>query len=109
MVKDRIIFGASDCKLYCFDLTGYKLWEFETGGKIWSSPASSENDKLLFFGGLDSYIYGVNFYTGNQEWKFPTMGSIDSSPCVADGKLFIGSRDGILYSFEKNIELAYIS
>ncbi|MGI0021932.1 MAG: PQQ-binding-like beta-propeller repeat protein, partial [Nitrososphaeraceae archaeon] len=109
LVKDRIIFGTSDHRLYCFDMTGSKLWEFETGGKIWSSPVCSEHDKLLFFGGLDSYIYGINFYTGNQEWKFPTMGSIDSSPCVADGMLFVGSRDGILYSFEKHVEPAYIS
>jgi len=109
LVKDRIIFGTSDCRLYCFDMTGSKLWEFETGGKIWSSPASSEHDKVLFFGGLDSYIYGINFYNGNQEWKFPTMGSIDSSPCIADGMLFVGSRDGILYCFEKHIEPAYIS
>jgi outer membrane protein assembly factor BamB len=109
LVKNRIIFGTSDHRLYCFDMTGSKLWEFETGGKIWASPVCSEHDKLLFIGGLDSHIYGINFYSGKQQWKFPTMGSIDSSPCVADAMLFVGSRDGILYSFEKYVEPSYIS
>jgi outer membrane protein assembly factor BamB len=108
LVKDRIIFGTSECQLYCFTLTGSKVWEFETAGKIWSSPSTSEYDRLLFFGSLDSFIYGVNFYSGKQEWKFPTMDSIDSSPCLSDGMLFVGSRDGILYCFERYRELAYI-
>jgi len=101
LIKDRIIFGTSDCRIYCFNLDGSKIWEFKTGDKIWSSPSTSENEKMLFFGGLDSYIYGINSYTGKQEWKFPTMGSIDSSPCLADGMLFVGSRDSILYCFEQ--------
>jgi outer membrane protein assembly factor BamB len=108
LVKDRIVFGTSDCRLYCFNLEGSKIWEFETGGKIWSSPSTSEYDNLLFFGGLDSFIYGINSYTGKQEWKFPTMGSIDSSPCLADGMLFIGSRDAILYCFERYRDPTYI-
>jgi outer membrane protein assembly factor BamB len=59
LVKDRIIFGTSDHKLYCFNLIGSKLWDFQTAGKIWSSPSTSEFDRLLFFGGLDSFIYGM--------------------------------------------------
>jgi hypothetical protein len=108
LVRDRIIFGTSDCRLYCFTLAGSKTWQFETAGKIWSSPSTSEYDRLLFFGGLDSFIYGINFYTGKQEWKFPTMGSIDSSPCLSNGMLFVGSRDGILYCFESYREPSYI-
>ena len=100
LVKDKVMFGTSDCKLYCFNLIGSKMWDFETAGKIWSSPSSSEFDRLMFFGGLDTFIYGINSTTGKQEWKFPTMGAIDSSPCISNGMLFVGSRDGILYCFE---------
>lgn len=102
LVKDRIVFGTSEHRLYCFNLIGSKLWDFQTAGRIWSSPCTSEFDRLLFFGGLDSFIYGINFFTGKQEWKFPTMSGIDSSPCISNGMLFIGSRDGILYCFERH-------
>jgi hypothetical protein len=27
------------------------------------------------------------------------MGMVDSSPCIADGHLFMASRDGLLYVF----------
>jgi outer membrane protein assembly factor BamB len=75
------------------------IWEFETGDRIWSSPAITENSEVLFFGSLDSHIYGLDIYTGIQTWKFPTMNIIDSSPCIASNMLFIGGRDGILYVF----------
>jgi len=107
-VKDKVMFGTSDCTLYCFDLIGSKIWEFKTVGKIWSSPSSSEFGKLMFFGGLDSYIYDINSSTGKQEWKFPTMDDIDSSPCLSNGMLFIGSRDGVLYCFERYRDPSYI-
>lgn len=108
LAKDKVVFGTSDCSLYCFSKVGSKIWEFETGGKIWSSPSSSEYDRLMFFGGLDSFIYGINSSTGKQEWKFPTMGAIDSSPCISNGMLFVGSRDGILYCFERYRDPSYI-
>jgi outer membrane protein assembly factor BamB len=108
LVKDKVIFGTSDCNLYCFNLLGSKIWNFETAGKIWSSPSTSEFERVLFFGGLDSFIYGINSSTGKQEWKFPTMGSIDSSPCISNGMLFIGSRDGIMYCFERYRDPSYI-
>lgn len=80
-------------------MDGLKLWEFETGDKIWSSTVLTEGDGRLFFGSLDSHIYGVNSKDGTQIWKFPTMNVVDSSGCIANNMLFIGGRDGLLYVF----------
>ena len=38
---------------------------------------------------------------GHQEkvWEFEAASSIVASPSVADGKIYIGTEDGILYCF----------
>jgi outer membrane protein assembly factor BamB len=63
---------------------------------------------VLFFGSLDSHIYGLDISTGSQLWKFPTMDIVDSSPCIASNMLFIGSRDGLLYAFGLQTSASYI-
>jgi outer membrane protein assembly factor BamB len=109
ILKDRVFFASSDKKIYCLScINGSKLWEFETGDRIWSSPALTENDGVLFFGSLDSHIYGLDISTGSQLWKFPTMDIVDSSPCIASNMLFIGSRDGLLYAFGLPTSVSYI-
>jgi outer membrane protein assembly factor BamB len=95
--------------MYCLScINGSRLWEFETGDRIWSSPALAENDGVLFFGSLDSHIYGLDISTGSQLWKFPTMDIVDSSPCIASNMLFIASRDGLLYAFGLQTSTSYI-
>jgi outer membrane protein assembly factor BamB len=37
------------------------------------------------------------------------MDMIDSSPCIAGGILYVGSRDGYLYSFDQGDKISYIS
>jgi len=37
---------------------------------------------------------------GTQKWVFSTGGAIHSSPAVADGTVFVGSRDGKLYALD---------
>ena len=76
---------------------------------IWSSPAITKNDEMLFFGSLDSHIYGLDVIKGSQIWKFPTMNIIDSSPCIASHMLFVGGRDGLLYAFGSREIPSYIS
>jgi outer membrane protein assembly factor BamB len=100
LFKDRVYIGSSDQKMYCLDSDmGSTIWEFATGGKIWSSPVIAKNNEVLFFCSLDSHVYGLDVTNGNLTWKFPTMDMIDSSPCIAKSMLFVGSRDGLLYAF----------
>src|SRR6266704_506585 len=33
-------------------------------------------------------------------WSFKTGGAVESSPLVLDGKVFVGSSDGILYALD---------
>ena len=54
-------------------------------------PSISEYDGIVFFGSLDSHIYGIDINTGRQTWKFPTMNIIDSSAAIASSMIFIGS------------------
>lgn len=108
-IKDKVFFATSDKKLYCFQMKdGSKIWDFETGNKIWSSPSISEYDSIVFFGSLDSHIYGLDINTGRQTWKFPTMNIIDSSAAIASSMMFMGSRDGLLYVFGSGSTPPYI-
>ena len=107
--KDKVFFAASDKRIYCFRVKdGSRMWDFETGDKIWSSPSVSEYDSIMFFGSLDSHIYGIDINTGQQTWKFPTMNIVDASAAIASNMMFIGSRDGLLYVFGTETAPSYI-
>ena len=109
IIKDKAFFAASDNKIYCLQKNnGSKVWDFETAGRIWSSPSIAEYDNVLFFGSLDAHIYGLDIDTGMQTWKFPTMSMIDSSAAIANNMLFMASRDGLLYVFGSEMTPTYI-
>ena len=38
--------------------------------------------------------------TGRQIWKYATDGQVNSSPAVANGSLYVGSVDGMVYSID---------
>jgi outer membrane protein assembly factor BamB len=73
-------------------------WTFETGGKVYSSPALA--DGLLVFGSGDGNVYAVDAETGAERWRFETEGAVHSSPLVADGSVYVVSHDGNLYALD---------
>jgi len=75
-----------------------KVWEFETGDSVWSSPAVINN--YVYFGSDDHRLYAIDAITGEEAWHISTEGKITSSPAVADGIIYIGSHDGKLYAIE---------
>jgi outer membrane protein assembly factor BamB len=107
-----LFFGSGDGHLYAVDpRSGKPRWRFATGGRVRSSPAVA--DGRLFVGSADGTLYALDVASGRELWRFDTEGhalesatfgfdrrTIQASPAVADGRVFIGSRDGFLYAVD---------
>ncbi|XP_062899156.1 beta-alanine-activating enzyme isoform X1 [Mobula hypostoma] len=82
------------------------LWQFSTGGPIFSSPCIfnlSATDQKIIFGSYDSFVYCLN-EDGNLEWKFETTKQVYAVPFIFpnsdfhDGTLVaVISTDGSLW------------
>ena len=81
-------------------VAGDKLWEFETGDGVHSSPAIG-SDGTVYVGAFDHKLYAINGKTGDKLWEFRTGDYVDSSPAIgSDGTVYVGSVDGKLYAIK---------
>ncbi len=99
VAQGKVYFGGSDGKVYALDAaTGDRQWEFETGDKIWSTPAIDGD--TLFIGSFDNKLYALNVADGSKKWEFETEGAIAATPLVYDNTVYIGSFDRYLYAVD---------
>jgi outer membrane protein assembly factor BamB len=70
-----------------------RAFTVSTRGPVISSPVMV-ND-TVFVGSRDSSVYA--FVRGKKLWEFKSHGWIDATPTLHVGKVFAGSRDGLLY------------
>jgi hypothetical protein len=76
----------------------HQLWEFETGGVVYSSPAIG-SDGTVYVGSWDNKLYAINGTSGVKLWEFETGGNVSSSPAIgSDGTVYVGSQDKKLYA-----------
>ncbi len=54
-------------------------------------------DTVFFGSSADDKVYALDARTGRQRWTFFTEGPVRFAPCVADGKVYVGSDDGCAY------------
>ncbi|WP_149912767.1 outer membrane protein assembly factor BamB family protein [Sphingobacterium cavernae] len=81
-------------ELYALDIkTGLRKWVFQTGGKIYSTPAVANG--IVMVGSSDNFIYAVNSKTGKEIWKVQADHAVLGSPNIYKGKVYIGASDGI--------------
>ena len=79
-------------------VAGSKLWEFKTGGDVYSSPAIGP-DGTVYFG--SDKLYAINGKSGVKLWEFETGGDVVSSPAIgSDGTVYVGSYDNKLYAIK---------
>ncbi|MCK4365647.1 MAG: PQQ-binding-like beta-propeller repeat protein, partial [Thermoplasmatales archaeon] len=98
---DNKVFVTSwDNNVYALDVkNGKKLWYFETGWGIDTSPAVSEN--MVFVGSADNNLYVLNANDGSLEWMFTCNASIHSTPVAYGDFVFFGSDDGRFYALNR--------
>ena len=107
------LLGGSDGRVWAVDaVSGSVRWQFRTEGRVRSSPAVAGG--RVYVGSMDGTLYALELAGGRLVWRFDTEGhalesgkfgfdrrTIQSSPAVADGKVFVGSRDGHLYAVDE--------
>ncbi|NHJ87955.1 MAG: PQQ-binding-like beta-propeller repeat protein [Asgard group archaeon] len=73
--------------VYCFNATGYQLWNFTTNGISRSSPAIADLDGDLYMeimlGSDDGSFYGLN-HIGAMLWNKTYISAVESAPLVVD-------------------------
>lgn len=97
--KNSMITANTKGEVYALDLlTGAKKWSFQTGGKVYSTPAVS--GKHVVIGSADGFIYGLDALTGREQWKYKTSKAVLGSPIIQGGVAFIGGSDGHFRAFD---------
>jgi len=103
-VHNNVVFigaddGASMGGVYALNgTTGEQIWNYTTGGDVFSSPAVVYD--RVYFGSYDRKLYCLDETNGNRLWSFQTGDVIYSSPCVTENKVVFGSNDHKLYCLD---------
>ena len=86
-----------DQNIYALNASdGAKLWNYTTGGTVYSAPAIV--DGVVYVGSADTSIYALNVTSGTKLWSYTTNGYVESSPAVVNGVVYVGSLDGNIYA-----------
>lgn len=97
--QGKVYFGCSDGSIYALDAaTGDKLWSFETGTKVWSTPTADGD--TLYIGSFDKKLYALNTGDGSKRWEFEAGGAIVSPPLVYENAVYFGSFDRYFYAVD---------
>lgn len=62
-----------------------QMWEFRTGGPVFSSPCVTPDRGRVLCGSHDGRLYCLSCSDGVLAWSFQTSGKVFSSPCVLEG------------------------
>jgi outer membrane protein assembly factor BamB len=97
---DAIFVGCDDGFLYSLDLDGRLKWKTKLNGKIRSSSPCLSEDNLIFIGTHNGSIYCLNQSDGVIRWDKQLTKPVLSSAAVLKDKVFLGSSDKKVYSFD---------
>ena len=107
-----IVGGAviADSRLFVASLDGYvyalnqdtlaRLWRFQTGGEIWSTPIVANG--TVYIGSFDKKVYALDAATGDEKWSFDAGGAVVATPLVSGDTVFVASLGRNLFALDAN-------
>ena len=100
--------GNEDNKMYCIDINGDTVFEFETGSPIQTASGFTLIEGVgvgIFFGSQDNHLYGVDIYGDLLPgWPVDLGGKVNSSPVFADidgdghSEVITATDNGVVFS-----------
>jgi len=101
LTDDTLYIGSSNGKVYALDAaTGDWKWEFDTGDKIWTSPAVS--DGVVYVGNYGKKFYALSGEDGSQIWQVDLSVAVASPPAISGNYIYLGAFDRHLYAIDKS-------
>jgi outer membrane protein assembly factor BamB len=88
--------GVAACKL---PEKLVKLWKFDAGETIESTPAIVGN--RVYLGTEKGRLLALKLEDGTLAWEYKARGAISAAPCVAGGKIFVGDEAGWFHAVEE--------
>ena len=74
------------------------LWKYASASKAeLTAPVAAGG--MVFVGGFDGIVRGLDAASGKEIWKTYTGGRIFFPPTIWNGRAFVGSADGYMYVF----------
>lgn len=97
-----LYFGDAEGRVYAVNDRLQPVWEqpFNTGDKIWSTPAV--NNGTVYISSYDHKLYALEAETGVEKWEFQSDGAFVSTPVVNGNTVYAGSFDKHLYAVDAN-------
>ncbi|MFC1725646.1 PQQ-binding-like beta-propeller repeat protein [candidate division KSB1 bacterium] len=93
---ENVLIAAVDGVFYSINRYGKKNWNFNTGSKIYSTPAVS--GKNVIVASAAGTVFCLDCEKGKVKWKFETKNNIFSSPIIFNDKVYFGNSNGDIYS-----------
>ena len=107
ILGNDIYFSDNRQSLYCLGVKDGKLrWKFDfeksrnyewSFDYFYSSPTIYQ--QTIIIGGKDGNVYRIS-KNGKLLWKFLAKGIVRSTPAIANGVVFVGDTEGILYALD---------
>jgi len=112
VAEELVYWGGGDGGLYALEWrTGAERWSVTSDRRVRSTPAVANG--VVYVGGGDGRVRALDADTGSEVWTYDTEGvsldaadfgfdrtQIQASPAVADGVVYVGSRDASLYALD---------
>src|SRR4051794_143310 len=107
VVGNMVIAGCECGTLFAFDvMTGKTIWQTNLGGQIKAAPAIGNG--VAYVGDYSGTMSAVRINDGSIKWQSDSQGTGVSAgafygtAAVAFGRVYAGSKDGRVYSFNKD-------
>jgi len=95
VVEDTLYVGSSDGKLYALDEKGNERWApFETGDKIWTSPAVKGN--AVYVSNYGRKLFVVSIADGSLLREIELPSAIASSLVISGDSVYFGTFERLL-------------